>query len=141
MQNENYGEIWGDTVDLRHLLMAMLIGIVVSLTCYFIGLKYIVANYSHLAKNLSDAYALLIGIVGCLLSAVISAKLFKPKRILNEEKFSTEQLYKVLEELNIDQNQEAEELKTVSPQVVAEMKSLQLYDLFAGKTDKTKAGV
>jgi hypothetical protein len=52
----------------------MILAIVVSLSCYIIGLKVIQANYPKLAANLMTGYALLVGIGGCLLSAVVTAK-------------------------------------------------------------------
>lgn len=140
MEKKAFADVWGDTVNLRHLAMGMILGIVVSLTCYIIGLKVLQANYPTLAKNLMTAYALLVGIGGCLLSAVVTANLFKPKRTLNEEEFSEEDRASVLDELQVDRAREAEELKMVSPAIAEEMKELQLYDLFAGKTESKKVG-
>lgn len=141
MEKKAFADVWGDTVNLRHLAIGMILGIVISLACYILGLKILQANYPKLAANLMTAYALLVGIAGCLISAVITANLFKPKRTLNEEDFSVEDRTAVLDELQIDRVREAEELKTASPAIVEEMKELQLYDLFAGKTDSKKVGV
>lgn len=140
MQNKPYADVWGDTVDLRHLAIAMVIGLIISLTFYLLGLNYLQANFPQLPQNLMTAYALLIGIAGCLISAVISANLFKPKRNLNEGHFSEEDRNAVLDELQIDREREAEELKTAGAEIISEMKELQLYDLFVGKTDKQKVG-
>lgn len=140
MEKKAFADVWGDTVNLRHLAIGMILGIVVSLSCYIVGLKVIQANYPKLAANLMTAYALLAGIGGCLLSAVVTANLFKPKRTLNEEEFSEEDRASVLDELQVDRAREAEELKMASPAIIDEMKELQLYDLFAGKTDGKKVG-
>lgn len=140
MQNKSYADIWGDTVDLKHLAAGMIIGIVIGLGFYLMGLAYIKANFAKLPLNLSTAYALLVGIAGCLIAAVISAKLFPPKRILIQGEFSDADRIAVLEELQIDRAKEAEELKTVDADVIEEMKELQIYDLFAGKTGKPKEG-
>ncbi|TCL37349.1 hypothetical protein EV210_106218 [Anaerospora hongkongensis] len=140
MEKKPYADVWGDTVDLKHLAIAMGIGIIISLLFYILGLNYLQANFSKLAANLMTAYALLIGIAGCLLSAIISAKLFKPKRKLNEEEFSEGDRLAVLEELKIDIDKEAEELQFVGPKVIQEMKDLQIYDLFARKNPKSKVG-
>jgi multidrug transporter EmrE-like cation transporter len=140
MQNKMYADIWGDTVDLKHLAMGMLIGIVIGLSFYLAGITYLKANYPKLPLNLTTAYALLVGIAGCLFAAVISAKLFPPKRVLNQGKFSDEDRMAVLNELQIDSAKEAEELKLVDADVAAEMKELQLYDLFAGKSASQKGG-
>jgi multidrug transporter EmrE-like cation transporter len=138
MQNKIYADVWGDTVDLKHLAMGMLIGIVIGLSFYLAGVTYLKANYPKLPLNLTTAYALLVGIAGCLLAAVISAKLFPPKRVLNQGKFSDEDRMAVLNELQIDIAKEAEEIKLIDADVAAEMKELQLYDLFTGKPERQK---
>jgi multidrug transporter EmrE-like cation transporter len=138
MQNKIYADVWGDTVDLKHLAMGMLIGIVVGLSFYLAGVTYLKTNYPKLPLNLTTAYALLVGIAGCLLAAIISAKLFPPKRVLNQGKFSDEDRMAVLNELQIDIAKEAEEIKLIDADVAAEMKELQLYDLFTGKPESQK---
>lgn len=140
MEKKPYADVWGDTVDLKHLGIAMIIGIIISLSFYMFGLHYLKANFPKLAANLMTAYALLIGISGCLLSAIVSAKLFKPKRKLNEEEFSEADRLAVLEELKIDREKEAAELETVGPQIIQEMKDLQIYDLFASSGSNRKVG-
>ena len=137
-----YADVWGDTVDLRHLSIGIVIGIAVSLTFYLVGLKFIVRSFPKIPQNLTQAYALLIGILGCLVSAVVSTKLFPPKRTLRESQFNAQEREAALSELQIDWEREREELKTLSPQIVAEMKELQIYEIFAEpKTQATgKAG-
>ena len=142
MEPKPYADVWGDTVDLRHLSMGIVIGIAVSLTFYLVGLKFIVRSFPKIPQNLTQAYALLIGILGCLVSAVVSTKLFPPKRTLRESQFNAQEREAALSELQIDWEREREELKTLSPQIVAEMKELQIYEIFAEpKTQATgKAG-
>jgi hypothetical protein len=137
-----YADVWGDTVDLRHLSIAIVIGIAVSLTFYLVGLKFILRSLPKTPQSLTQAYALLIGILGCLVSAVVSTKLFPPKRTLRESQFNAQEREAALSELQIDWEREREELKTLSPQIVAEMKELQIYEIFAEpKTQATgKAG-
>ena len=137
-----YADVWGDTVDLRHLSIAIVIGIAVSLTFYLVGLKFILRSLPKTPHSLTQAYALLIGILGCLVSAVVSTKLFPPKRTLRESQFNAQEREAALSELQIDWEREREELKTLSPQIVAEMKELQIYEIFAEpKTQATgKAG-
>lgn len=122
--------IWGDTVKLKHLAGAMLIGMVLGISFYQGGLTIIEKYFSSLPENLHKSVALLVGIVGCLLAAVISAKLFPPKRVLSEQEFAPEDRERVLKELQIDLDQEAEDLKTMSPAVLREMEELQLLELF-----------
>ena len=85
-----------------------------------------------MAEKLVSAYSLLFGIGGCVISAIVSANLFKPKRTLNEEQFSEQDRDRVLKELNIDVKKEKEELKYADPKVLQEMKDLKLYELFYG---------
>lgn len=138
MEKTTYADVWGDTVNLKHLVYGMVIGIVISLAFYLGALKLIQVNFPKLPASLMAAYSLLMGIVGCILSAVVSAKLFKPKRTLNEEEFSEADRNTVLDELKVDRAKEAEELLTIEPAVAAEMQALQLYDLFSGKNDNRK---
>lgn len=138
MEKKTYADVWGDTVDIRHLAFAMIIGIVISLLCYVLGLSFVKSNFPKVPANLTKAYALLIGILGSLISAFVSAKLFKPKRILKEGHFSEEDRNLVLDELQIDRNKEAEELKTAGPAIIEEMKQLQLYDLFVDKNQSKR---
>ena len=140
MEKKAYADVWGDTVNLKHLASGMVIGIVISLSCYIGGLRWLQASFPTLPASLMTAYALLLGIVGCLISAVVSAKLFNPKRTLNEESFSEEDRNIVLDELKIDRAKEAEELKSIEPAIKEEMKELKLYELFSGQDDHKKAG-
>lgn len=122
--------IWGDTVNLRHLAGAMIIGMILGISFYKGGLLVIEKYFSSLPENLHKSVALLVGIGGCLIAAVISAKLFPPKRVLSEQQFSPEDRERVLKELQVDIEQEAEDLKTMSPAVIKEMEELQLLELF-----------
>lgn len=144
MKSTPLADIWGDTVNLRHLGAGILIGIVISLTCY-LGARYVISiQFPSLANGLLSAYSLLFGIGGCVLSAVISANLFKPKRTLNEAEFSESDRDRVLSELKIDLAKEREELKYADEKVLQEMKDLKLYELFAGieeqKTSREEGG-
>lgn len=140
MENSRLADIWGDTVDLRHLAYGMVLGIIIALAAYMGGVSYLKANYPKLPLNLVTGYSLLIGIVGCLLSAFIAAKLFPPKRELKEAELSAEDRLLVIEELKLDQETERRELETLPPEIVEEMKQLKLYDLFAGQVDAKEKG-
>lgn len=129
--------IWGDTVSLRHLAGAMLIGMVLGISFYKGGLYIIVDQFSGIPANLHKSVGLLFGIVGCLIAAVISARLFPPKRVLSEQQFSPEERERVLKELQVDIEQEAEDMKTMSPAVLKEMEELQLLELFRKTGEKS----
>lgn len=121
-------EIWGDTVDTRHLAWSVAIGIVVSLGAFFVASR-VLAAYVH-DPAMARAYAMLVGLGGCLVAGVICARLFKPKREVIEEAIGTAGREEVLAQLAA----EAGGLGRVAdlpPAVIAEMKELGLYDLFA----------
>jgi hypothetical protein len=128
--NSDLALIWGDTVNLKHLGGAMIIGMALGILFYQGGLLIIENHFSSLPENLHKSVALLVGIVGCLLAAVISAKCFPPKRVVSEQEFSPEDRERVLRELQIDPEREAEALKTMSPAILQEMEELQLLELF-----------
>jgi hypothetical protein len=126
----NLALIWGDTVDLKHLGAAIIIGVTLGFAFYRGGLFIIETQFSQLPVNLHKSIALPAGIAGCLPAAVISAECFPPKRIMSEQSFSNEDRERVLRELQIDPDREAEEMNTMPPFIIKEMEDLQLADVF-----------
>lgn len=131
-------DVWGDTVNLKHLAGAMAIGVVLGFSFFWCGLQAIKTVKPDMQPSLQSAIALLVGIAGCLLAAVISAKLFPPKRTLSEQQFSSEDRERVLTELQVDRVREAEDMKTMPDDILQEMKELQLDQLFAAPNDQIK---
>ena len=74
----NLIEVWGDTVNFRSMLLAIVIGSVVS-TGTFLLAKFYMSSLSGDAALL-NGYAMLIGLGGCLLSGFICSVMFKPAR-------------------------------------------------------------
>ena len=74
--------VWGDTVDLRHLWRAVIIGAGLSLVTYYGA----VATFKAFGtvSAIDHAYAMLFGLGGCIISGVTCAWLFPPKRIFIE---------------------------------------------------------
>ncbi|MDB5846850.1 MAG: hypothetical protein JWP29_602 [Rhodoferax sp.] len=121
-------EVWGDTADTRHLAWAIVLGITISLAGFFAASRVLV---SHVASpDLARAYAMLAGLGGCLLSGVVCAMLFKPKRVVVEgqaaDPYWRQEVLRQLEEQTGDLGRVAD----LPPEVVAEMKELQIYELF-----------
>lgn len=133
MQEPRLADIWGDTVDLKHLAAGMSIGIILALVFYLGGIQVIKSQFPKLAANLVTGYALLAGIVGCLAAAFVSSKLFPPKREVKEAELSQEERLLVIKELNLDMEQEALALQGLPPAIEDEMKQLKLYELFGGR--------
>lgn len=124
-----YTEVWGDTVVIKELFTAVIIGIVLTMAFYLLGTKLFVGN-PNIEVSLAKGYSLLIGIVGCLLSGVISAKLFKPKRNI-EEKLERGEVDEILKLAGMTIEEEAEALGKVSPEIIAEMEDLEMWSFLA----------
>ena len=90
IKNEKYTEVWGDTVVLKELLYSCVIGVFLTMSMFFLGQK-IFHSFENIEKSLANGYALLIGVIGCIVSGAICAKLFRPKRTV-EEKFEFENI-------------------------------------------------
>ena len=80
---ERLAEVWGDVVDLRHLAAAVAIGATVSLGLYAASgwlLAGRVATY-----EVGRSYAMLAGLLGCVIGGAICAGAFPPKRTMTED--------------------------------------------------------
>jgi len=134
--NTELAEIWGDTVNLKHLAGAMVIGAVLGFCFFYGGLQAIKYLYPDIQKSLQEALALLVGIVGCLLAAIISARLFPPKRFLIEQEVSQEDREQIIHELQIDIEQELKDMETMPKAILDEMRELKLLEMFQPSPEK-----
>ncbi|QRK12388.1 hypothetical protein JQX13_21600 [Archangium violaceum] len=122
-------EVWGDTVDLRHLAWSIAIGLVVSLACFLLASHLLADRVGSAA--LARAYAMLAGLAGCVLSGVICGALFPPKReVVEDGAADPSWRQEVLNELAA-QSGGLGAVAELPPSVVSEMKALHLYELFA----------
>jgi hypothetical protein len=122
-------EIWGDTVDTGHLAWAIGIGTVVSLSGFLVARQVLAGMVG--TPELARAYAMLAGLVGCLVSGVICAVLFAPKRnVVEGHGGDPAWREEVLAQL-AQEHGGLGSLASLPPAVVQEMKELQIYDLFA----------
>ena len=120
-------EVWGDTIDARHLALSIGIGAVVSLGAYFAAqhlLHYVVES-----AQMARAYAMLIGILGCLAGGAISARLFAPKRDVQENVADQSFREQVVADL-LKEYGSLGRLEDLSAEVIAELRELELYELF-----------
>jgi hypothetical protein len=148
-----YVDVWGDTVDARHLKWAILIGIGVSFAAFTLA-NAILSRFVH-DLAMARAYAMLVGLGGCLLGGVICARLFKPKRIaaaLEADEGRRAHLIATLVQAQgtrrtrrgNTENAAAGDARgardasapyggvaSLPPHVIAEMREVGLYDLFA----------
>jgi hypothetical protein len=132
---QEYMTVWGDTVKFRQLLLGLLGGALMGYFSFTGGSAYLKAYHPGLGTSLLSGYALLFGVGGSVLAGIIAGFVFSPNRVFHEEDFQIDKQL-VLKELGLDPGKEAEYLKTVPAEVIAEMKKLQLYDVFA---DEPKA--
>ena len=122
-------EVWGDTVDLRHLAWSIAIGIGISVTGFFLASRWLATVVA--SQQLAHAYAMLAGLAGCVAAGVICARAFPPKREVTEQDTSTDPAWRreVLEE-RAAQPGGLGSVADLPPAVVQELKELKLYDLF-----------
>lgn len=130
MKNEEqYVEVWGDTADLKELIISCLIGIVLALGLYILGTK-IFASFGGLDEGLQKGYALLVGVLGCIIAIAISAKLFKPKRIIVDS-YVQENIEVILKDNGISLEQEAKALANAPKEIIEELEDVELWALLA----------
>ena len=121
-------EVWGDTVDLRHLAWSVVLGVVISLGAFEAGrvaLSSIVADAA-----IARAYAMLIGLAGCLAAGALCAMLFKPKRIVVDQTVDEADRMEVLKQLG-EEHGGIGATADLPASARAELKELGLLDLFA----------
>lgn len=131
-QSYNLFEVWGDTIDARHLASAIVIGAAISLGAYVLtrwGLNLVIED-----AHMVHAYSMLGGIVGCLAGGVVSAMLFKPKRTVVEEVVDEQFRQAVLADLR-KQYGHIGSIDDLSPEVAEELQELGLYEMFAQASD------
>lgn len=128
-KNQKFTEVWGDTVLLGELGVAAILGVVLTMGFYLVG-HGIFSGMETIDPSLAKGYSLLVGIVGCFLSAAVSAKLFKPKRIV-EEHVESADIEEILAFGGTTVEEEAAALATLDPKIIAEMEELELYALLA----------
>ncbi|MCB8822903.1 hypothetical protein [Microvirga rosea] len=121
-------EVWGDVVDLRQLGVAIIIGAAISLGTYFIAGRIFAATVEVAAVG--RAYAMLAGLVGCVVSGIVCAKLFPPKREVMESAADPSWRAEAMEQLAAETGTIGR-IEDLPPVVAQEMKELGLYDLFA----------
>lgn len=121
-------EVWGDTVDLRHLAWSVVLGAGISIGAFFAGERLLSAFVPDAA--IARAYAMLVGLAGCLVSGAVCAVLFKPKREVVEHTVDPAERMKVLDQLAAESGGLGT-LADLSPGARAEMEELGLLELFA----------
>lgn len=122
----HFYQVWNDSVVIKDLVISILIN--VTLTAFFLYLSIYVLGFFVKDPNIMKGYSLLIGLLGCVVGAIICMKLFKPKRIIDSDIENNENLYSVILSF-VDYNAESS-ISSLPNAAKDELKSLGLYELF-----------
>lgn len=122
--SKKFAEVWGDTLVLKELFFSALLGISLTMAGYLAGVRYF-AGIKGLSKALITGYALMTGILGCVVAGIIASKLYKPKRTV-EDMIVQEDIAAVLKAGDMTLEEETIAMETVDKQVIDEMKELNL---------------
>ncbi|GAA1860039.1 hypothetical protein [Brevibacterium marinum] len=118
-------EVWNDTVDSKHLVGGIAIGIGVAVPAYLIADHLFTTGAGD--AELGHSYALLIGIVGCIVGAVIAGLLFKPKRVVTQSAADTRNRQEVIDEV-VEEYGDLGDPRDLKPAVQEEIRALGLFD-------------
>lgn len=129
-------EVWGDTVDSRHMSIAIALGVGIAAPTFLIGRAVFERTVDD--QTLAQSYALLLGLLACLVAATIAARLFKPKRVVRETAATNEGRREALAWI-VAEGGEWTDPAELAPQVQEELRQLGLYDvLVAAHADSAR---
>lgn len=123
----NLVEIWGDTVHYRSMMYSILISTVISCSVFQTAL-YILSQQSG-NPVLLKGYAMLCGLGGCILSGLVCAILFKPKRKVSISSLNHDETAATIHEW-YQEHPSSLTNTPPSPAIRTEMQLLNLYDVF-----------
>lgn len=119
-------EVWGDTVDTKHLSISIALGVGIASPTFLLGRRFFKATVED--QTLAQSYALLLGLAACLLAAFIAARLFKPKRIVSQTEATTDTRREALEAIAADGGEWTDPAE-LPDEVQEELRQLGLYDV------------
>ena len=125
--NNDLVEVWGDTVNFKSMLFAIVIGSVVS-TGTFLLAKFFLSSSGD--TTLLNGYAMLIGLGGCLLSGFICSIMFKPARtVISSQEDNSENVKAFIIDL-IKDDPNYTSVDDLPSEVKEELNLLQLMTVF-----------
>ena len=127
-EQQTYLEVWGDTVNGRHLAISVAVGSVVGASALLAAQALFERVVSE--PSLAQAYSLLVGIAACLLAGVVCGIFIKPKRIVALAAADAESIDGVITTMS-EQRQGLGTLADIPEQSRQELRELGLYDHFA----------
>lgn len=124
----HFVELWGDVVDTRHLAASIVIAAIISVSTYLAAGRI----FASLAPTpaLAQAYAMLAGLGGCVLSGAVCAKFFPPKRDVVDEAVDPHWRDEALAQLESETGTLGD-FASLSPATIAELREVGLYETFA----------
>ena len=134
---KQFAEVWRDTLVLKELLYSSILGIVLTMAGYLVGVRYF-AEIKGLSKSLITGYALMTGILGCVVAGIIASKLYKPKRTV-EDMIVQEDIEAVLKAGDMTLEEETQAMVELDEQVLGELRELNIQALLDLRTS-TKGG-
>ncbi|MGW1680815.1 hypothetical protein [Saccharopolyspora sp. NPDC002376] len=135
-ESEQYVQVWGDAVNPKHLWLSVLLGAATGLGALLVAERAL--RDAAVSPELRDGYALLAGLLGCLVAAVVCAKLFPPKRIVHEHALSPEEHLAAIEEVVATNGMGS--TGVLSPHAARELRSVGLHDAFAQAEKRNPEG-
>ncbi|MDV8066536.1 hypothetical protein R4P64_08460 [Rhodococcus sp. IEGM 1366] len=127
-ETKPYLEVWGDTVDGRHLAISVVVGSVVGASALLAAQAFFERVVSQ--ASLAEAYSLLVGIAACLVAGVVCGIFIKPKRIVALAAADAESIDGVIT-MMAEQRQGLGALADIPEQSRQELHELGLYEYFA----------
>ena len=128
ISKNNLVEVWGDTVNFRSMLFAIVIGSVVSAGTFLLAKLYMSSLSGD--ATLLNGYAMLIGLGGCLLSGFICSIMFKPARtVIASSEDNSENVKEFIVEL-IKDDPNYTSVNDLPSEVKEELELLQLMSVF-----------
>lgn len=119
-------EVWGDTVDTKHLSASIALGAGIATPTFLLGRRLFKATLED--HTLAQSYALLVGLGACLIAAFIAARLFKPKRIVTQTEATADSRREALDAIVADGG-EWTDPSGLSDEVQDELRQLGLYEV------------
>lgn len=129
-------DVWGDTVNSRHLGASIALGILVPVPIYLISESIFVDTVSNPA--LGKSYALLAGLLGCLIAGTVAGRLFRPKRVLREQTEIDETAQRAALDEIIAESGAMGDPADLAPAVQKELRALGLHDIFAAEHQRSQ---
>lgn len=83
-----YAEVWGDTVDLKHLAWAIGIGTGASVLGFYCAIQCLVTIIE--SEQWAYAYAMLAGLAGCIVAGTMGVKAIFSKRLVTDTAMSAD---------------------------------------------------